>query len=314
MLRLFIIIITTTITLSHLTSCGGAVVDDNHNDRDGLTIVFAGDVLLDRGIEPIIRRHGVEYLFRDVSPFFYSADFTVVNLECPITNIDAPLMKKYIFRADDTCAAALAKVGITHCAMANNHIMDQGQSGLADTYKNILAAGLTSIGYGLDDSTRLAPAILQKNDIKIAIFNDCALIVENYVTPATGPGIANVPISKLLPIISEYHRQHPDTRIVAVLHWGIEFRQEPNPSQRIDAARLFAAGADVIVGHHPHVIQDIDTIHGKTVYYSIGNFVFDQRNPLGREALMPIITFRKDTILQEVKEIEIVGNCPKEKK
>ena len=308
MLRFFMIIITTLALLLH-TACGGAGVD-NSGDPDGVTIVFAGDVLLDRGIAPIIKRHGVEYLFRDVSPFFHNADFTVVNLECPITNIDAPLMKKYIFRADDSCAVALRKVGITHCAMANNHIMDQGQSGLADTYKNILAAGLTPIGYGLDDSTRLAPAIIRKDDIEIAIFNDCALTVENYVNPVTGPGIANVPIPKLLPIISDFHRQHPDTWIVALLHWGIEFRQEHNPSQRIDAARLFAAGADLIVGHHPHVIQDIDTIHGKTVYYSIGNFVFDQRNPLGKKALMPVVTFRKDTILHKVFEIDIVGNCP----
>jgi len=284
-----------------------------HDDPDGLKIVFAGDVLLDRGIEPIIRRHGVEYLFRDVSPFFHDADFTVVNLECPITDINAPLMKKYIFRADDSCAAALRKVGITHCAMANNHIMDQGQLGLADTYQNILAAGLVPIGYGLNDSTRLLPAILQKGDIKVAIFNDCAIRVENYNSPFNSPGIANVPIVKLLPLVSDYHYQHPDTRIVILLHWGVEFSRHPNPSQSIEAAQLFAAGADLIVGHHPHVIQDIDTIHGKTVYYSIGNFVFDQRNPLGRQALMPIITFHKDTILQEVKAVEIVGNCPRVK-
>ena len=298
-----------TLALLLHTACGGAGVD-YCDDSDGVTIVFAGDVLLDRGIAPIIRRHGVEYLFRDVSPVFHNADFTIINLECPISDIDAPLMKKYIFRADDSCAAALRKVGVTHCAMANNHIMDQGQSGLADTYKNVLAAGLTPIGYGLNDSARLAPVVIQKNGIQVAIFNDCPLAVENYVNPSNGPGIANLPIAKLLPVISDYRRQHPDTRIVALLHWGIEFRQEPNPSQRIDAARLFAAGADLIVGHHPHVIQDIDTIRGKTVYYSIGNFVFDQQNPLGKQALMPVITFRKDTILQEVKEVEIVGNCP----
>ncbi len=307
-------LITTIIALSLLSSCGGpASMRSECGDPDGLTIVFAGDVLLDRGIAPIIKRHGVEYLFRDVSPFFHNADFTVVNLECPITDIDAPLMKKYIFRADDSCAAALRKVGVTHCAMANNHIMDQGQSGIADTYQNILDAGLVPIGYGLNDSTRLLPAILQKGDIKVAIFNDCAVRVENYDSPFDRPGIANVPVIKLLPLISDYHRQHPDTRIVIVLHWGVEFSTMPNPSQRIQASQLFAAGADLIVGHHPHVIQDIDTIHGKTVYYSIGNFVFDQQNPLGKQALMPIITFRKDTILQEVKEVEIVRNCPKVK-
>ena len=308
MLRFFIIIMT-TLALSLHTACGGAGVDNN-SDPDGITIVFAGDVLLDRGIAPIIRRHGVEYLFRDVSPVFHCADFTIVNLECPITDIDAPLMKKYIFRADDSCATALAKVGITHCAMANNHIMDQGQSGLADTYQNILDAGLTPIGYGLNDSARLEPAILQKNGVKVAVFNDCALSVENYDSPFDAPGIANVPISKLLPVISDFRIHHPDIRIVALLHWGVEFRQSPNPSQRMQAAQLFAAGTDVIVVHHPHVIQDIDTINGHTVYYSIGNFVFDQRNPLGKKALMPVITFRKDTILHKVFEIDIEGNCP----
>ena len=307
-------LITTIIALSLLLSCGGAAnMRSGYGDPDGLTIVFAGDVLLDRGVEPIIRRHGVEYLFRDVSPVFHDADFTVVNLECPITDIDAPLMKKYIFRADDSCAAALRKSGITHCAMANNHIMDQGQSGLADTYQNILDADLVPIGYGRNDSVRLLPAILQKGDIKVAIFNDCAVRVENYDSPFDGPGIANVPIAKVLPLVSDFHRQHPDFRIVIVLHWGVEFRQQPNPSQRMQASQLFAAGADLIVGHHPHVIQDIDTINGHIVYYSIGNFVFDQRNPLGRQALMPIITFRKDTILQEVKEVEIVRNCPRVK-
>ena len=312
MLRLSWII--TALALSLLASCGGtASLRSHHDDPDGLTIVFAGDVLLDRGIEPIIKRHGVEYLFRNVSPFFHDADFTVVNLECPITDINAPLMKKYIFRADDSCAAALRKAGVTHCAMANNHIMDQGQHGLADTYQNILDAGLVPIGYGLNDSVRLLPAILQKNDIQVAIFNDCAIKVENYDSPFDAPGIANVATTKMMPLVSEFHRQHPDTRIVIVLHWGVEFSLTPNPSQRIQAAQLFAVGADVIVGHHPHVIQDIDTINGKTVYYSIGNFVFDQRNPLGKQALMPIITFRKDTILHEVKEIEIERNCPKVK-
>lgn len=290
-------------------SCGNT---DNYNtnDRDGLTIVFAGDVLLSRGVEPIIRRHGVEYLFRDVLPFFRSADFTIVNLECPVTQVDAPLMKKYIFRADDSCAVAIAKSGITHCAFANNHIMDQGGCGLLDTYNNITKAGITPIGYGYCDSVRLQPALLHKDSIKVAVFNDCAIRVENYESPVDGPGIANVPISRLLPVVSDFRRRHPDYYIVAVLHWGIEFREHPAMQQRIEATQMLSAGVDVIVGHHPHVIQDVDTIGGRIVYYSIGNFVFDQQSPLGRKAIMPIVTFKRDTILHKVVNINIKGNCP----
>ena len=300
---------TSILAVSLIASCSDTASYNNGNG-DGVTVVFTGDVLLDRGLKPVIRRNGVEHLFRDVAPYFRQADFTVVNLECPITQIDAPLMKKYIFRADDSCAAALAKVGVTHCAMANNHIMDQGVLGLEDTYNNILKAHLSPIGYGINDSIRLLPAILEKNGVRIAIFNDCAVIVENYASPISAPGIANVPISKLIVKISAFHRQNPDTKIVALLHWGHEFRDHPESSQRMQAAQIFAAGADVIVGHHPHVIQDIDTIKGKTVYYSIGNFVFDQTTPKGRQALMPIITFKKDTVVHKVVEVEIVGNCP----
>ena len=173
-----------------------------------------------------------------------------------------------------------------------------------------VAAFLSLVGYGINDSIRLLPAILEKNGVRIAIFNDCAVIVENYASPISAPGIANVPISKLIVKISAFHRQNPDTKIVALLHWGHEFRDHPESSQRMQAAQILAAGADVIVGHHPHVIQDIDTIKGKTVYYSIGNFVFDQTNPKGRQALMPIITFKKDTVVHKVVEVEIVGNCP----
>ncbi len=295
-----------------MVSCRDTASLDTTNG-ESVTVIFAGDVLLDRGLQNTIRHNGVEYLFRDVAPYFNKADFTVVNLECPITQTEAPLMKKYIFRADDTSAAALAKVGITHCAMANNHTMDQGFIGLKDTYRHLLAAHITPIGYGINDSIRLLPAILDKNGIRIAIFNDCAVSVENYISPKSAPGVANVPIRQLTTEIANFRRENPDTKIVALLHWGHEFSEHPAQHQRMEAAQLFAAGADVIVGHHPHVIQDIDTIRGHIVYYSIGNFVFDQRHPLGRKALMPIITFQKDTITHQVKEIDIVGNCPKVK-
>lgn len=299
----------TLLAVSLIVSCCDTA-SFNNNNGDGVTIIFTGDVLFDRGLKPIIRRKGVEHLFRDVAPYFRQADFTVVNLECPITQLDAPLMKKYIFRAEESCAAAMTKMGVTHCAMANNHTMDQGFLGLEDTYRNITAAGLTPIGYGATDSIRLLPAIVEKKGVKVAIFNDCPITIENYISPTSSPGIANVPIRQLTTRISEFRRQNPDTKIVALLHWGHEFREHPEPSQRMEAAQIFASGADVIVGHHPHIIQDTDTINGHTVYYSIGNFVFDQKNPLGRKAIMPIITFQKDTILHQVIDINIEGNRP----
>ncbi|MBR6178924.1 MAG: CapA family protein, partial [Bacteroidales bacterium] len=100
-----------------LLSCGGS-----HNDN--ITIVFTGDVLLDRGVKPVIEKNGVKDLFKGVSHHFNNADFVVINLECPITDTASPVNKKYIFRADAKCADGLKQAGVTHCALANNHTMD----------------------------------------------------------------------------------------------------------------------------------------------------------------------------------------------
>ncbi|MDR0891080.1 MAG: CapA family protein, partial [Mediterranea sp.] len=113
-----------------------------------LSILFTGDVLLDRGVRQQIESRGVDSLFSSVSPLFHAMDATVVNLECPLTAHHTPIQKRYIFRAEPVWAKALARAGITHAALANNHSMDQGRSGLADTYQCLSNAGITPIGYG----------------------------------------------------------------------------------------------------------------------------------------------------------------------
>ena len=121
-------------TMLSLLSCGGG---NNNNDNNSISIVFTGDVLLDRGIKPIIEKHGATHLFKGVAPYFNSADFVVVNLECPITDTASPVNKKYIFRAPSHCADGLKLAGITHCALANNHTMDQGRAGLESTVRHL---------------------------------------------------------------------------------------------------------------------------------------------------------------------------------
>ena len=95
------------------------------------------------------------------------------------------------------------------------------------------------------------------------------------------------------------------------MHWGYEFKKQPELFQRLQAKRLIEAGSDVIIGHHPHVVQINELINNKLVVYSLGNFVFDQKNPEGKKALLAKLFFSKTEIKYELIDVAIENNCPK---
>lgn len=141
------------ISLLLLTAC-------QHSSEECLSIAFTGDVLLDRGVRQQIQRGGVKDLFASVA--FLSPSGCYGNQsECPATSVHSPLHKKYIFRAEPGWMEELAKAGISHAALANNHTMDQGRSGLIDTYQHLLSAGITPIGYGTS-SESCQPVVIKK--------------------------------------------------------------------------------------------------------------------------------------------------------
>ncbi|MBP5368331.1 MAG: CapA family protein [Bacteroidales bacterium] len=287
-----------------LLSCGGGT------NNGSVTIVFTGDVLLDRGVRPTIEKNGVKDLFKGVSHHFYNADYVVINLECPITDTASPVNKKYIFRADSKCAEGLKQAGVTHCALANNHTMDQGRAGLQSTVRNLKSVGISTVGFGYTREERIVPTYINQNNIHIALFNSCPLRVENWQNLENTPDINQADCSTLAKEIRTFKTQRPDYYVVVILHWGTEFISTPSLTQRYAAAELVSAGADLIIGHHPHVIQPMDTIGKVPVFYSLGNFVFDQSKPEGRKAQMAVVTFSKDSLSAKAVGVEIKGNMP----
>ena len=161
------------------------------------------------------------------------------------------------------------------------------------------------VGYG---SNPLEPLVLRKQGIDVALFASCTLPIENWIY---GKGVSQASISDLCTAIREYRDNNPKAKIITILHWGVEMQTSPNPQQKIDAQRLIMAGADAIIGHHPHVVQPTKTINGRTVWFSLGNFVFDQHFPDSRKAQMASLEIYKDTIICKTHNVEIVGNCPK---
>jgi poly-gamma-glutamate synthesis protein (capsule biosynthesis protein) len=279
---------------------------DTLDNDSSLTVVLTGDILLDRGVRRVIEHHGVGHLFSDgVDSVFQSAQVVVGNLECPATKIQAPVFKRYIFRAEPEWLDTLRQHGITHLNLANNHSIDQGREGLLDTRQNILAAGIVPIGAGANMSEASEPVLLAEQPRKVWLVPSLRLALENYAYLTDKPCVSQEPMDSLLSRVHRLRQQDSTAVIIVSLHWGAEHKLEPVPRQRHDAHMLIKAGADLLVCHHTHTLQTIEDYNGHPIYYSVGNFIFDQSSPLNSEACMVRLTIRRDTLETETIPIEI---------
>jgi len=279
--------------------------------KNELTICFTGDLLLDRGVREQINKKGVPFLFKNVVPVFSQSDYVVANLECPVTTKKQPVHKKYIFRAEPEWLGYLKNAGITHLAMANNHTYDQGRSGITDTRDNIIRNKMIPVGYGLNQEESCEPVILQKGKIKVALFSSVLLPLENWTYLPASPGICQASAAELAEKIKLFKSRNKETKVVVILHWGVEFQESPTIEQRQQAMELIDSGADAIIGHHPHVIQGKFLFKNKPVFFSLGNFVFDQSSLPATKGLMVQLIFSENNF--HFKEIPVtIRNCKPE--
>lgn len=246
-----------------------------------------GDVMLDRYVGRAISRYGLAYPLARVKPILDKADLVVGNLECPITDQPRVLQKHFLFRASPSHTSALK--GFDVLSVANNHSLDCGIDGLWDTVSNLSKLQIAAVG------TLLEPVTLTKNGIRVAFlaFSDFRekLPISREDTAWTGQG-GNVRYGR--EVVDYYDRDRLSGAIgkakkiadvvVVIAHWGIEGDAKPSARQRKEAKELAAAGADLILGAHPHVLQPVERIGKTVVAYSMGNFVFDSTRTAERKA------------------------------
>lgn len=225
-----------------------------------VTILFFGDLMLDRRVRKLIGdNRSCAYPFSLIDPLIDGADIKVANLEGPITGnaSESILTNGLKFTQPIECLSDLGS-RFQVVSLANNHIQDFGHAGFLESKKNLQMAG---IGYFGDyNNSSESYHIREVNGIKIAFvgWNEFSW---------TGTSRVILDIEKV--------RQKSDF-VVVMPHWGEEYELTPKARQKKAAEEFVKAGADLIVGSHPHVIQDIGEINGRPVFYSLGNFVFDQ--------------------------------------
>ena len=239
---------------------------------DPLRLIFVGDVMLDDGPGQVIASG------RDpLAPFaahLRAADFTVGNLECPIARIGKALDNKiYSFRAHPR-VVPLLKGRFDALAVANNHSGDYGKEAFLETLEHLERAGILAFGGGRDLAAAHAPLWVERQGLRIAVLAYNEFKPRSFEASAERPGIAWSEDSQVVSDIRAARAAGADL-VIPFMHWGWE--REPNPSQRQRqlARTLIDAGADLVVGGHPHVTQGAEYYRGRLIIYSLGNFVFD---------------------------------------
>lgn len=285
---------------------------DNIPQYDTLRIAFTGDILLDRGVRKFIEKQGVDSLFSpEIDSVFGANDFVIGNLECPATSIVSPINKRFIFRGEPDWLQALHEHGFTHLNMANNHSMDQGRQGLADTERQIRNHGMIPLGYGTNIAESIEPQLLAETPRRVYLITSLRVPSENWTYLDSVPCVSESDFSTIEAQIDSLKHLDSNCFVIVMLHWGVEHVEEPSYYQVRDAHRLVQAGADCIVGHHPHCLQTVETYNGVPIYYSIGNFIFDQKKPLNTRTAILTAEITADTAYFALLPAEIENCVPR---
>jgi poly-gamma-glutamate synthesis protein (capsule biosynthesis protein) len=207
-----------------------------------------------------------------------AADLAIANLETAVTDGGTPAPKEFTFRAPATAFDALRAAGIDVVTMANNHGMDYGEVGLRDSLRSAAAARYPVIGIGVDDTSAFAPYTTTVKGQRIAVIGATQVLDDELNSAWTAgphkPGLASAKQVEKLVAAVRAARAAADT-VIVFLHWGVEQQQCPSDSQRSLVPLLAAAGADVVVGSHAHVLLGAGWADsGVYVDYGLGNFVF----------------------------------------
>ncbi len=258
-----------------------------------VTITFAGDVMMDWSVKQTVKEHGPIHPFTEVTELVGSADYAVANLETAVTWSNDKYPKKYNFKSTPEALGGLQQAGFDLVSLANNHTMDYGTSGLLDTMDFIRSAKLDYFGAGANskEAYQAHSVYIKGLNIKFLGFSRI-LPAGDWFAGKTKPGIASA--YDLERVLSAVKRESRNADYLFVyIHWGYERNDFPASYQQDAARRLIEAGADGIIGSHPHVLQGFEYYQGKPIAYSLGNFLFPDYVS-GKTAETGLLTIRLD--------------------
>jgi len=245
-----------------------------------VTLVAVGDLLMHQDVKRAAQENegGFQSLWGDLKPLFEGADLVFGNLETPIAPVSGAPGRPFVFNAPAELPEALKASGFRVLATANNHAYDQGPKGVLETLDRLESVGLIAVGSGRDRAQAETPRLLERKGIRFAFLAFTDLFNNDLNREGKGPWVRRLEADSAAEAVRTA-KTLADVVIVSV-HWGNEYEHLPRPRQRDMAARLIGAGADLIIGHHPHVLQPLEWLEANgrkgAVAFSLGNFISNQ--------------------------------------
>ena len=271
-----------------LLVCGQALAQQ-------VSLVFAGDTTLDDEAGALIERGGDPLAgFADL---FAAADIRIANLECVVATTGEAGSKNYTFRAHPRVLPVLRRHldGVT---LANNHSGDYGREAFAEMLGLLQQNGLAQAGGGMNLAEAHRPWIVERKGLRIALLSYNEFMPRSFEALHDAPGIAWSEDEQVVDDIRRARSVHKADLVIPFMHWGWENEHTANARQRLLARKMIDAGADAVIGGHPHVTQDIEHYQGKPIVYSVGNFVMKETdNDAQRQAWVLRMVFDRQGAL-----------------
>ncbi|EHS58551.1 CapA family protein [Paenibacillus sp. Aloe-11] len=259
------------------TSDSGSPQENDGKASSTVTLHFVGDVQFSGKVEQRLEKNGFDFPYQYLGNLFRKDDLTIANLETPVTTGGVgALNKTYVYKSSPKALTALAAAGIDAVNLANNHILDQGTGGLLDTLKYLDEKGIAHVGAGRNAKEAYAPHYFDRKGIKIALLGATRVMPDaNWNAGVKQPGVAGAYDSTAIVKAIREARRQADL-VIVIAHWGKERATTLEPHQ-IELSHAFIdAGADIVIGGHPHVLQGLEQYKGKWIAYSTGNFIFSK--------------------------------------
>jgi poly-gamma-glutamate synthesis protein (capsule biosynthesis protein) len=246
--------------------------------EEQLRLTFVGDVLLASTVENVLKLNGFDYPYREVKSQLSQADLTIANFESPVTERGTEQQKEYTYRTSPKALPAFTEAGFDIVNLANNHVMDYGEEGLLDTLTYLSKSGVQTVGAGHDADEAFKPVIVSKNGIRVAFLGFSHVVpTGSWKAGIHHPGVADTYAEKR-PLEAIKQAKSMADMVVVLVHWGVERKDKPEAWQTKLGHHYIDAGADLVIGSHPHVLQGFENYKGKWIAYSLGNFIFTTNN------------------------------------
>ncbi len=278
------------------------VTDD---DPEEIKLIFVGDIMLDRGVKRAVDNYGngsYDFLFSYMTDVLNSADIAFGNLENVISDEGqiTNLLRYYLgmcFRADPISVDGLVSAGFDVLSVANNHLGDYGREAMEDSFNILADAGISYVGGGFSEAEAHAPVVVNVNDTSIAY-----LAYNKAESGQTTQWVARESTSGMAWLNQDsLENDIPNAKdeadlVVVSIHLGDEYFYSPNSDQTYYAHLAIDLGADLVIGHHSHVIQPVEVYEDGFIAYSLGNFVFDQNEPGTMTGLVLAVSVKEKKI------------------